>query len=602
MRVANRIPEWWQTALLALALFLLNGYICRELFGIEYLFNMGTIECVYFGIDRWALAHWPDLRWFPLWYDGIPFQNTYPPLLQACVVLLVKLTGFSVPHAHHFVIALAYCLGPVAVFALAIRFSGSRWAGFAAGLVYSCVSMSAWLIPAIAKDLGSHWHARRLQALVVYGESPHIVALTLLPLAVLFLDLALERRRAPYILLAVLGIAGTVLTNWLAAFALALAIAAYMLARFGGPDWRWTDVAWLLAIAAAAYALAMPWIPPSTIATTRMNARDAGGDFASVYGALPVRAAIAAAALLALKFVLRKLPGYLQFGMFFAALAAALPLGEAWFGVAIVPQPARYHFEMEMGLALAFGFAGVAILNNRQRSVAMAILLIALAYPVRDYRQYSKRFLMRSIDITQTIEWRTAQWLNQNWTGGRVMLLGDSSFWLPAFSDVPQLAGGYDQGVTNYTIRVAMYELYSDALAGEHAVGEFVALAESARRGGGWCERRCEPGCASEEIRRSDRGAVAGRRQRHLSRGQWQRVAGAGGADDECREKRADKRDRPRWSAAVRCGSGRSENAAGGVSLDLRAFGADRGGFAAGASDFGANVVGSGMACGGEWP
>src|SRR5271154_6660393 len=145
LRVPDRIPERWQTALLALALFSLNLYICRELFGIEYLFNMGSIECVYFGIDRWVMAHSGDLKWFPLWYDGIPFQNAYPPMLQTGVVLVAKVMGFSVPHAHHWVIALAYCLGPVAVFALALRLSGSRWAGFVAGLIYSCVSMSAWL-------------------------------------------------------------------------------------------------------------------------------------------------------------------------------------------------------------------------------------------------------------------------------------------------------------------------------------------------------------------------------------------------------------------------------------------------------------------------
>lgn len=471
MSVPNRIPERWQTPLLALALFLLNFSICHELFGIEYLFNMGTIECAYFGIDRWAMTHLADLKWFPLWYDGIPFQNAYPPMLQAGVVLVAKLTGFSVPHAHHWVIALAYCLGPVAVFALAIRLSGSRWAAFAAGLIYSCVSMSAWLIPAIANDLGSRFYPRRLQAFVFYGESPHLAALTLLPLALLFVDLAMARRRVSYVLLAALGITATVLTNWLAAFALALVVGAYLLSRIGGRGWRWSDLAWLALITAAAYSLAMPWIPPSTIATTRMNASNAGGDFTSTYGALPLRGAIIVAAVVGLKLAIRRMAAYLQFGIFFALLTAMLPLGEAWFGVAIVPQPARYHFEMEMGLAILAGFAGFAILKDRPRwvaGVAIGALLVALVYPVKRYRNYSRNFLMRSIDITKTVEWRTAQWLNQNWSGERVMMPGSTSFWLPAFSDVPQLAGGYDQGVTNYMIRVAMYEIYSDDGAGSH--------------------------------------------------------------------------------------------------------------------------------------
>ncbi|HLX43027.1 MAG TPA: hypothetical protein VKR43_06320 [Bryobacteraceae bacterium] len=464
MRVANRIPARWQTALLAAGLFVLNFYVCRELFGMEYVFDMGSIESAYFGIDRWALAHWRDLQWFPLWYDGIPFQNAYPPMLQAGVVLFAKLTGFSVPHAHHWVIALAYCLGPVAVFALAMRLSGSRFAGFVAGLIYSCVSMSAWLIPMIAKDLGSRFYPRRLQALVIYGESPHLAALTLLPVAVLLLDLALERRRAGYFLLTVTGIEATALTNWLAAFALALAIAAYMLAR----DFRWRDFAWLGLICAAAYAIAMPWIPPSTIATTRMNASNAGGDFTSVYGALPVRGAIIVAMIAGLKLALRRLPGYLQFGIFFAALTAMLPLGEAWFGIAIVPQPARYHFEMEMGLAMLAGFVGYAYFRTRAGFVIL-VLLVAMIYPVKKYRNYSRSFLMRPVDITKAVEWRTAQWLNRNWSGERVMMPGSTSVWLAAFSDVPQLGGGYDQGVTNFMTRLALYEIYTDAGAGEHS-------------------------------------------------------------------------------------------------------------------------------------
>ena len=55
MRVSN------QTVLLALALFALNLYICHELFSIEYLRHMGSIEGAFIGISRYAMHHWRDL-------------------------------------------------------------------------------------------------------------------------------------------------------------------------------------------------------------------------------------------------------------------------------------------------------------------------------------------------------------------------------------------------------------------------------------------------------------------------------------------------------------------------------------------------------------
>src|SRR5271163_963464 len=165
---------WLTTVLLAICLFGLNFYICHELFQVEYVRFMGSIEGAFIGLSRYAMAHWNDLTWFPLWNDGTPYATTYPPLLHLVVALIASLSGTSPAHAYHWVTALAYCLGPVALFALTLRMSGSRWAAFVAGLIYSSVSMSAWLIPFVARDLGSRFFPRRLQDLVYYGEGPHV--------------------------------------------------------------------------------------------------------------------------------------------------------------------------------------------------------------------------------------------------------------------------------------------------------------------------------------------------------------------------------------------------------------------------------------------
>lgn len=453
------MPERLKTSLLALALFAANAYVCRGLFSMEYLRHMGSIEGAYIGLARYLRTHGTDMTWFPLWYGGVPYQNTYPPLLHWCVALVAWARGFTTAHAYHWTTAVLYCLGPVALFALVRALSGSRWAALTAGMLYTAVSPSAWIIADVVKDTGSAWHPRRLQALVEYGEGPHVAALTLLPLAILLLHLALTKRKAHYSFAAALGLAAVVLTNWLAGFALALGVVAYLLAKWG--QGRWRNYFYAALIGVAAYCLAMPWVPPSTIATTQFNAQTVGGDFRGLYRALPMWGAVALTGFAVLKLVARKLPLGLQFAILFTFPMSLLTLANTWFHLAIVPQPDRYHLEMEMALVMLAALAGYEIFKHAPRRAAitaMGILTMLLIQPLRLDRRYA-RWMIGGIDITQTSEWRTADWLNKNWSGERVMVPGSTQFWLTAFSDTPELGGGFEQGVINQQIRAANYGL-----------------------------------------------------------------------------------------------------------------------------------------------
>ena len=101
---------------LALVLFLTNAWICRGLFTIEYTRYLDSIEGAYIGLARWMVAHPFDWSWFPTWYNGIPFQDAYPPLLHFIVTAVATLTGASPAHSYHLVTAVFYCLGPVTLF------------------------------------------------------------------------------------------------------------------------------------------------------------------------------------------------------------------------------------------------------------------------------------------------------------------------------------------------------------------------------------------------------------------------------------------------------------------------------------------------------
>src|SRR6185503_20239495 len=82
---------------------------------------------------------------------------------------------------------------------------------------------------------------------------------------------AASTRLWPYLIAAPVALAALVLTNWPGTTGLAMAIAAYWFATLGSGWIRRTLT--LLVIAAVAYAIASPWIPPSTIALVLRNAQ-----------------------------------------------------------------------------------------------------------------------------------------------------------------------------------------------------------------------------------------------------------------------------------------------------------------------------------------
>ena len=106
---------------IAAALFALNAWICHELFTLEYSKHVAAIDAAYISLARYISEHPFEWGWFPLWYNGIPFQNTYPPLLHQTTGMTAWLTGLSPALSYHLVCAVTYCLGAVTLFLAAHR-------------------------------------------------------------------------------------------------------------------------------------------------------------------------------------------------------------------------------------------------------------------------------------------------------------------------------------------------------------------------------------------------------------------------------------------------------------------------------------------------
>ncbi len=449
-----------------LILFCLNLYIAWDLLTAEYIDQMGSIESTHITLARYALENWGDLKWFPLWYGGIPWQNAYPPLVPICLAGVARITGMTPAHAYHSTTALFYATGPVALFVLATRLSRSAGAGFAAAVFYSLISPSTFLISAVRHD-GGLWHPRRFQALAQYGEGPHIVSLTLVPLALLVFAIALEKRRPLWWLFAACALAAVALTNWVGAFVMAVAVILWLLVAPDGTRGR--NWAAAITLGLGAYALALPWLPPSTVAAVFHGEGYASAPTASSGLRIAVLLACAAGiALLVRLFRRHQVPRYLRFSILFFLAMAVLTLAAEWFGVLLMPQAGRYHLAMEMAAALVVVFALMPVFRRRPlrfRVIAVCGLIVLCIYPARLDRRYA-RWSARHLDVRSTIEYREARWFREHMDGHRVLAPGSIGFFLNVFTDVPQYAGGFDQGNVNPVFPAFHYQIQSSDNAG----------------------------------------------------------------------------------------------------------------------------------------
>jgi hypothetical protein len=461
-RIARRI---W-TPLLALLVFGVNLYISRGLFALEFGQRMEAIESSYMSISRWAIDHWNDLSWFPLWFTGTPFHQVYQPGLHLTVAALARAAGWTPQHSYHFLTALAYCLGPVALFGLA--YHGTRRRGYAllAGLLYSLASAVTLLVPAVAADAGGMLGPRRFQILIHYGEGPHTAALALIPIAIWLLDRAVAERRKLSGPLAALGLAAVVLTNWPGTIGLSMAVAAYCLSKIGSPH----PIGWRVLAGACAlgYLVVCPWVPPSIAKLVLRNAQQSAATMFGIRHALALAAVAGALAGMHLLFRRYKADRWLRFFVYFAFLSGLPPLGKLWFGWRLLPQPERFQTEFDMAVAGIAAYGALAVgtcLPRKAQAAALALVVVFFAAQARSYRRYA-RIYVQPIDITSTIEYRMAKWFDANMQGRRVFAPGNVSLWMNMFTDVPQVAGCCDQGIPTMEHRIAVYVIYTGQNAG----------------------------------------------------------------------------------------------------------------------------------------
>ena len=447
----------------AAGLFALNFYLCHELFSLEYSARIDSGEAAYLSISRCMIAHAGDLAWWPIWYNGIPGHNAYPPFLHALVALVAAIQRATPALAHHEVSAVFFSLGPIGLFLLAKRLGSSLAASVTASLIYSLISPTAFFVPWVRANLGSVWRPWRLTVLVEYGDAPHMAALAMIPFTILALDWALKKRRPEGYLIASVALAAIPLTNWIGAVALACCVISYLLATTHrrADLWRWFSSG---LIAVSAYLLASPFIPPSTVTLIAKNGPMATGDYSGAIRSMPGQLLVIAVILAVSKIALEKrnVPARIQFAALLVLLPGSFPLLGQWARIAIVPQPHRYQTEMDLAVCLLAGLLLEASIRKTPRVIAISAAsaaLVAAALIVRIDRHFAADLIQR-IDMKTTIEYQTADWLARNAPQGRVFSMGSISYWLNAFCDEAQVGGGFEPATPTNANAAAIKAIY----------------------------------------------------------------------------------------------------------------------------------------------
>jgi hypothetical protein len=442
------------TPLLALAIFALNVWLNGPLFIRGELPFRGSIEGGYVSMARFIANHPNPWSWNPLQYSGLPTQFMYVPGLSYLTALGAWITQMPVDYVYRLLTATFACLGPVTVFFFALYFTKSRWWALAAALGYSFLSPSYGLFPAVEKDRGIVQLPWRIQVLAKYGEGPHNTGLTILPMALLALWLAATRRTYARILVAAVLLAAIPLTNWVAAFGLAIACLALLLAAFGEPDFRYVRA---FAAAGLAYALACFWLTPSFVHTIAFNwpVDSFGYQLLSTQKLLVIGLFAGA---LAVRAAFYFLGGSFYFRFTVIAAFAFCWITTSWyiFGVDTIPESRRYAIEFELFLALAVAEALRLTWKHPNDTVRLCarccagLLLLAgtpqlYAYVTQGWKVWTP------VPREQTVEFQLAQWIARHRPDGRVFASGGLRFRLNSWYDLPQVGGGFETGLTNRT-------------------------------------------------------------------------------------------------------------------------------------------------------
>jgi hypothetical protein len=418
----------------------INLYVCRELFTSQMLV-MNSMHGFWMAISRWAGSGWLQSNWWPYWDGGIPFEFTYAPLVPGLTSVISAAFHVTRGIAVQSISGVAYCLAPLTLFLMAWLITRALGYSFLAALLYSLTAATQLIAPDDTFAWSKFWDARRLFLVATWDDTPHLVALVFLPLAILFLVRSIQTRRMGYYAAAAVTIAIAALASSfgpvmvaMAALCLLFVLRRELLAR---------NILITVAIGAYAYALSARFLPPSLLHATSAAARNReAGNWST--GSITALGIVTLGWVVLWHFLPRWTSDWrLQFFTLFAYVTASVPVIALYLNRHFLPQPARYKFEAEMALALLAVFWARVWLKRTPLPVKAALLFVFLALAgeqIESYRKYAKDTL-RAGDLENTIEYRASTWAGQSLPDVRILMPGSIEMWGNAFAPIQQFGG-----------------------------------------------------------------------------------------------------------------------------------------------------------------
>ncbi|MBM3786280.1 MAG: hypothetical protein FJW30_18120 [Acidobacteria bacterium] len=455
-----------RTWLAAIFLATLNAAMCWRILLPGVIPYRESIERGYAYFGKLFAANPDYLSWNPLQYCGIPMHYTYLPLLPYVDALLLWIMpGADATSVHRAVCGVALFLTPAAFFLFARETGGRSKPAFWAALALTFLSPLYLLIGAIRTDRGFMDVPWRVQTLIKYGEGPHTAGLLLMLVALIAVHRTARTPGAGWQIAAAVGLAATVLTNWVAGLALAFCVLMLLAVHFPDPEFR---VKRVLLAGLIGYGLAAFWLTPSFVFQMFFNWPKDAFDY-QLAGKERIALATWVTLLILIRLVFWRFSKNTYLCWITLCLVTfGLPVTLFYSsGINIFPEARRYALEYEMFLLLVYVEAARILLSQpRRRWRYTGVFLVYTSLLVITPRTAS--FLTNRVDkwvLTpkeNTPEYRSAAALQDLKPTGRVHVSGGTRFRLNSWFPIEQTGGVFETGLRTRVTQDLAYQIRTD--------------------------------------------------------------------------------------------------------------------------------------------
>jgi len=445
--------KWMAGAFYALVLLWVNFHVGRDFFRNASA-PANSMHGFWSAIAKWADGAWFHAAWWPYWDCGIPFELTYAPGVPFLTAVVEWARHVPTLLAFNTVSGIVYCAAPLTLFVMAWWMMRSPGYAFVAALFYSLTSATQLIAPDAQFAWRGFWDARRIYLTAVWDDTPHLAALALIPLIILFLSLSIRKRRVGYYAAAAVCIALAALCS---AFgptdtAMAALCLLFVLER----ERLAFNIALVAGIGVYAWAMTAPFLSPGVIAAIGQSSdRDGTGWSDGSYTAV---ALVVLGWAIVWQLVRRWTPDWrLRFFALFAYLTASVPMVAEFLNRQFLPQPTRYKLEMELALVMFAVFALRPWVEKMPRSIRVGLVLVVLGFAgeqITNDRRFAKNVLAPA-NLAGSIESRASVWAERNLPGVRVSMPGSIAQWSTLYSRVPQFTGGSWSMAYNHVQQIA---------------------------------------------------------------------------------------------------------------------------------------------------